>query len=81
MTPGFRSSGVIPQIVQQPDGHWELVGIQVNVLPVSAADAGNMDVAAGTIVETFNPYPTTMSPAEIVSALRYAADQIEAHLG
>ena len=81
MTPSFRSSGVRTQIVQQADGRYELVGIQVNVIPVSADDAGNMEVVAQTLVGTFNAYPATMSVAEVVSALRYAADQLEQHQG
>jgi hypothetical protein len=76
-TPGFRSSGVVAQAVQQLDGRWELVGVQINILPVTAADTGNMDVVTGALAETFNGYPCTMAKAEIVEALRYAADQLE----
>ncbi|HLI35805.1 MAG TPA: hypothetical protein VKV80_00465 [Streptosporangiaceae bacterium] len=79
MTPSFRSSGAITQIVQQADGRYEVVAIQVNVVPVSPADVGNMDVVAGAAIGTFNAYDTTMSKAEIISALRYAADQLERH--
>jgi len=78
MTPSFRSSSAIPQIVQQKDGRWEVIVVQVNVVPVSSADAGNMDVVAHAAVDLFNTYEKTMSDAEIIEALRYTADQLEA---
>lgn len=37
-----------------------------------------MDVVVQTAIGTFNDYPTTMKRAEIIEALRYAADQLEA---
>jgi hypothetical protein len=74
--PGFRSSGAIVQQVQQADGRVEIVVIQVNVVPVSGQD--DMDMVARMAVGTVEPYDVTMSKAEIVSALRYAADQLEA---
>jgi hypothetical protein len=77
-TPSFRSSSVIIQDVEQTDGRHEIVAIQVNVVPVSAADAGNMDIVVRATVGLFNEYEKTMSNAEIISALRYAADQLEA---
>jgi hypothetical protein len=77
-TPSFRSSSVVVQQVRQADDRHEIVAIQVNIVPVSAADEGNMDVVAGAAVGLFNNYAKTMSDAEIVSALRYAADQLEA---
>jgi negative regulator of genetic competence, sporulation and motility len=73
---GFRSSGAIAQQVQQRDGRVEIVVIQVNVVPVSGQD--DMDVVARMAVGTVEQYETTMSKAEIVEALRYAADQLEA---
>jgi hypothetical protein len=78
-TPSFRSSGSIVQIVRQPDGRHEVVAIQVNVVPVSPADEGLVDVVAQTAVGTLNAYDRTMSTDEIIEALRYAADQLEAH--
>lgn len=77
MTPGIRSSGVVTGIYQQEDGRAELIGVQVNVLPVSAADDGNMDMVARALVATFNDYPTTMSKADIIDVLRFAANQLE----
>jgi hypothetical protein len=68
-TPSFRNSSVVAQQVQQADGRHEIVAIQVNVVPVSAVDEGSMDVVAGAAIGLFN---------ENVSALRYAADQLEA---
>lgn len=47
-------------------------------MPVSPADEGNMDVVAGAAVGLFDHYTKTMSDAEIIEALRYAADQLEA---
>jgi len=78
MTPSFRSSGTIVHIVQQVDGRHEIVAVQVNIVPVGPADEGNMDMVASAAVSTFNKYETTMNKAEIISALRYAADQFEA---
>ena len=78
-TPSFRSSGSIVQIVQQTDCRYEVVAIQVNVVPVSRADEGLMDVVAQTAVGTLNAYDQTMSTDEIIEALRYAADQLEAN--
>jgi hypothetical protein len=69
-TPSFRSSSVIVQQVQQADGRHEIVAIQVNIVPVSATDEGNMDVVASVAIGLFNDYVKTMSDAEIVSALR-----------
>jgi hypothetical protein len=77
-TPSFRSSGSVAQVVQQADGRHEIVAVQVNIVPVGPADAGNMDVVMNAALGTFNAYETTMSHAEIVEALRYAADQLEA---
>jgi hypothetical protein len=74
--PGFRSSGAVVQQVQQPDGRVELVVIQVNVVPVTGAD--DMETAARMALGTVEPYDVTMSTPEIVSALRYAADHLEA---
>jgi hypothetical protein len=79
--PGFRSSGTIVQQVQQADGRSEVIAIQVNVVPVTAADAGNMELAAQVAVGALDAYETTMSKAEIIEALRYAADQLEAQQG
>ena len=77
MTPSFKSSGTIVQIVQQAYGH-EIVAVQVNVVPVGPADEGNMDLVASAALSTFNEYETTMNKTEIISALRYVADQLEA---
>ena len=60
------------------DGRHEIVSVQVNIVPVSPADEGNMDVVAGAAVGLFDHYTKTMSDAEIIEALRYAADQLEA---
>ncbi len=79
--PSFRSSGTIVQQVQQADGRHEIIAIQVNVVPVTAADAGNMELVAQAAVGTLNACETTMSKAEIIEALRYAADQLEALQG
>jgi hypothetical protein len=76
-TPSFRSSGTVVQHVQQADGRHEIVAVQVNIVPVSFSDEGNMDVVVRAAVDTFNGYETTMSKAEIIEALRYAADQLE----
>jgi hypothetical protein len=76
----FRSSGIIVQDVEQADGRHD-VAVQVNVVPVTAADEGHMDVVVAAAVGTFNEYVRTMEPAEIVEALRYAADQLEAAQG
>jgi negative regulator of genetic competence, sporulation and motility len=72
----FRSSGAIVQQVQQADRRIEIVVIQVNIVPVSGQD--DMDMVARMAVGTVEPYDTSMSTAEIVEALRYAADQLEA---
>jgi|HubBroStandDraft_4_1064222.scaffolds.fasta_scaffold661168_2 hypothetical protein len=77
-TPGFRSSGTLIQDVAQADGRHEIIAVQVNIVPVSSADAGNMDVTVRAAADTFNSYETTMSTAEMIEALRYAADQLEA---
>ena len=77
-TPSFRGSSVIVQDVEQADGRHEIVGVQVNIVPISAADTGNMAVVVQAAVGLFNDYTKTMSDAEIMSTLRYAADQLEA---
>jgi hypothetical protein len=78
MTPSFRSSGTIVQIVQQKDGRYEIVVAQVNIVPVTAADAGNMDVVARAAIGTVNDQnDKTMDDAEIIEALRYAAAKLE----
>jgi hypothetical protein len=51
--------------------------VQVDIVPVTGADTGNMDVETGALAESFNGYTCTMTKAEIVEALRYAADQLE----
>jgi hypothetical protein len=81
MAPGIRSSGTIVQTVQQSDGRYEVIAVQINVVPVSSADTGHMDLVASAVVNTFNPYETTMDRTEIISALRYTADQLEAQQG
>jgi len=79
MTPSFRSSGTTVSILQQKDGRVELVVAQVNVVPVTAADVGNFDLVARAAVGTVSDQnDSTMGPAEIIEALRYAADQLEA---
>jgi hypothetical protein len=74
----FSSSGIIVQDVEQADGRHEVVAVQVNVVPVTAADEGNMDVVVSAAIGTLTDYTRTMDPAEIIEALRYAADQLEA---
>lgn len=77
-TPSFRSSGTSVSILQQEDGRVELVVTQVNIVPVTAADVGNFDVVARAAVGTISDEnESTMDPAEIVEALRYAADKVE----
>lgn len=79
MTPSFRSSGTTVSMLTQKDGRVELVVAQVNIVPVTAADAGNMDVVARAAVGMINDQnDRTMDAAEIIEALRYAADQLEA---
>ena len=78
MTPSFRSSGTAVSILQPEDGRVELVVAQVNIVPVTAADVGNFDVVARAAVGTISDQnESTMGPAEIVEALRYAADKVE----
>jgi hypothetical protein len=82
METGFSSSGTVIAPIQQEDGHWELVVAQVNVVPVTAADEGAMDVvtraAAGTIsAENIS----TMDRAAIARALRDVADYLESQPG
>ncbi len=90
--PSFRSSTNV-QLVQQRDGRFEIVVIQANIIPVSAADAGNSRLVAEMAMGTVNGYEISMterkldlnragrrpreSNAELVETLRYAADQIE----
>jgi hypothetical protein len=74
--PSFRSSTNV-QLVQQRDGRFEIVVIQANIIPVSAADAGNSKLVAEMAMGTVNQYEISMSIAELVETLRYAADQIE----
>lgn len=79
MTPSFRSSGTTVSMLTHKDGRVELVVAQVNIVPVTAADAGNMDVVARAAVGMINDQnDRTMDAAEIIEALRYAADQLEA---
>jgi dihydroxyacetone kinase-like predicted kinase len=78
MTPSFRSSGIVVQEVEQAAGRHEIIVAQVNVVPVSSADAGNMKVVLEMAMGTLNDYDRTMDIAEIIEALRYAADQLEA---
>jgi hypothetical protein len=78
MTPSFRSSGIVLEHVQQEDGRHEIIVAQVNVVPVSGADAGNMKVVLEMAMGTLNDYDRTMDITEIISALRYAADRLEA---
>jgi hypothetical protein len=77
-TPSHRSSSVMVQDVQQADGRHEIVGVQVNIVPVSPADEGNMNVVVSATLGLFNDYTQTMNDAEIIEALRYAADRLEA---
>ncbi len=79
MTPSFRSSGTTVSMLTQNDGLVELVVAQVNIVPVTTADVGNFDVVARAAVGTINDQnDSTMDPAEIIEALRYTADQLEA---
>ncbi len=79
MTPSFRSSGTTVSMLTQNDGRVELVVAQVNIVPVTTADVGNFDVVARAAVGTINDQnDSTMDPAEIIEALRYTADQLEA---
>src|SRR5579863_9718937 len=78
MTPVFRSSGIVIQPVQQVDGRHEIVGVQVNIVPVTPADEGKMDMVVRAAMGTFNDYPTSMTKAEIIDALLYAVDQLKA---
>lgn len=78
MTPSFRSSGIVMQHVQQTDGRHEIIVAQVNIVPVGPADEGNMDLVVHAAVDTLNAYDRTMDKVEIIEALRYAADQLEA---
>ena len=69
---------MVVQEVEQAAGHHEIIVAQVNVVPVSSADAGNMKVVLEMAMGTLNDYDRTMDVAEIIEALRYAADQLEA---
>ena len=79
MTPSFRSSGTSVSMLTQENGRVELVVAQVNIVPVTSADVGNFDVVARAAIGTINDENvSTMAPAEIIEALRYVADQLEA---
>ncbi len=77
-SPSFRSSTVV-QPVQQPDGRWELIVVQVNIVPVTSEDEANMELASRMALGTVNGYGITISNREIVDTLRYIADQVEGH--
>jgi hypothetical protein len=76
--PGFKSSGFIPLQVIRANGAQEIVSVQVNSLPVAPIDVGNIETAVRTAGGTFKYYPTTMTRAEIIEALRDAAEKLEA---
>jgi serine phosphatase RsbU (regulator of sigma subunit) len=79
MSPSFRSSGTLVSILEQSDGRVELVVAQVNIMPVTAADVGNFDLVSRAAIGTISDEnESTMDQAEIIEALRYAADQLEA---
>lgn len=78
MLPSFSGSGTTVSILTQKDGRVELVVAQVNIVPVTTADVGNFDVVARAAVGTINDQnDSTMDAAEIIEALRHAADQLE----
>lgn len=72
----FRSS-TVAQLVQAEDGHVDMVVLQVNAIPMHPGD--DPDLATRMALGTVNGYVITMSNAELVSTLRYLADQIEAN--
>ena len=76
--PGFRSSGVIPLQVVRANGAQEIVSVQVNTVPAVPVEEGNIETVVRTAIGTFKYYPTTMKKAEIVEALRDAAEKLEA---
>lgn len=76
--PGFRSSGVVILHVIGVDGGQNVVSVQVNTVPVTTEDHGGIETVVRTAIGTFKDHPATMKKAEIIDALRYAVEKLEA---
>jgi hypothetical protein len=80
MSPSFRSSGTTVSMLTQKDGRVGLVVAQVNIVPVTAGNEGmDLDPFVRAAISTVNDQnDRTMDAAEIIEALRYVADKLEA---
>ena len=52
--------------------------IQVNTVQVAPGDEGNIETVARTAIGTFKDYSATLKKAEVIEALRDAANKLEA---
>lgn len=73
----FRS-GTVTAHVKAADGSTEIVVAQVNVVPVSREDDGNIKLVVEAALGTANQYDVSMDKHEIATYLRHMADQVEA---
>lgn len=76
--PGFRSSGIIILDVIRDDGGQDIVSIQVNNVPVTSSKEGNIEAVVRTAIGTFKDYPETMKKGQVIEALHYAVQKLEA---